>query len=223
MKTIIVSAAIFSSINFLNAQQIDFARNAHFTKSMDELTNGKAVLKYSDIKGSPFYKKGFENARIGETNTVLPVRYNMLKDQFEILNDNDIYAVPKDKSFAKFVFVKTNEKFVLDKDKDSFAGYFLVLIDGPNKLLKKSLSKFSPEVPAPNSMIAGMPAKFENLKPEYYIKTEDRMVKLSKKQEDLINALPEDKKDSVKDFIKSNKIKMTDESDLIKLVNFLNK
>jgi len=39
----------------------------------------------------------------------------------------------------------------------------------------------------------------------------------------LVNALPADKKDAAKDFIKTNKIKLNEELDLIKLVTFLNK
>ncbi|WP_374441656.1 hypothetical protein [Epilithonimonas sp.] len=226
MKTKFITAAILFSGLFFNAQQIsvgEYARAAKFNKIIDEINNGKTVLKYSDIQGNPFYKNGFSNARVGDTGTTLPVRYNIFKDSFEVLNENDIYAIPKDNSFAKFVFVSSNEKFILEKDNEGFAGYFLVLTEGKNKLLKKFAVKFNPEVPAPNTMIPGTPAKFETLKPVYFIKTEDDIIKLTKKSDDLINALPSDKKDAVKDFIKSNKIKMTEELDLIKLVNFLNK
>jgi len=227
MKAIIITASLLFSSTILNAQYLsnfnDIARTARFNKIIDEVNNGKAVLKYSDIQGNPFYKKGFSNAKIGDTGTTLPVRYNIFKDNFELLNDNDIYAIPKDNSFSKFVFVSSNEKFILEKDDAGYAGYFLVLCEGKNKLLKKINVKFNPEVPAPNTMISGTPAKFETLKPVYFIKTEDGIIKLTKKSDELINALPLDKKDMAKDFIKTNKIKLTEELDLIKLVNFLNK
>lgn len=223
MKTVIITISLLFCGTLLQAQQIDFARNTQFVKSMDEINSGKAVLKYSDIKGNAFYKNGFNNAKIGETTTILPIRYNMFKDSFEILNNNDVYAVPKDNIFSTFTFVSSNEKFVLGKDDEGFAGYFLVLSEGKHKLLKKMLVKFYPEVPAQNSMVPGTPAKFEKQKPIYFIKTDDKIVKLTKKPEDLINAFPEEKKNEVKDFIKNNKIKLTEELDLIKLINFLNK
>ena len=223
MKTIIITANLLFIGTFLQAQQIDLARNSQFVKSMDQINNGKTVLKYSDIQGNPFYKKGFSEAKIGDTGTILPVRYNLYKDSFELLNNNDIYSLPKESSFSKFIFTDTNEKFILENDNNGFAGYFLVLADGKNKLLKKIAVKFSPEVPAPNTMVSGIPAKFENQKPVYFIKTEDNLIKLTKKSDDLINALQADRKESVKDFIKTNKIKLAEESDLIKLVNFLNK
>lgn len=223
MKTSLIVIGIFLGGAFINAQQIDFARNTQFVKSMDEINSGKAVLKYSDIQGNAFYKSGFNNAKIGETSTILPVRYNMFKDSFEILNDNDVYAVPKDNTFSTFTFISSNEKFILGKDDEGFAGYFLVLSEGKHKLLKKIFVKFYPEVPAQSSMVPGTPAKFEKQKPIYFIKTDDKIVKLTKKSDDFFNALPEQKKNEVKEFIKSNKIKMTEELDLIKLVNFLNK
>lgn len=223
MKTIIITTSLILSGIFLKAQQIDLARNAQFVKSMDEINNGKAVLKYSDIQGNPFYKKGFSEARIGDTGNSFPVRYNIYKDSFELLHNNNIYTLPKESSFSKFVFTATNEKFILENDNNGFAGYFLVLADGKNKLLKKIAVKFSPEVPAPNTMVSGIPAKFETLKPVYFIKTEDNIIKLTKKEDNLLKALPAGKKDTTKDFIKTNKIKLNEELDLIKLVTFLNK
>lgn len=226
MKTIIILACLSISNISLQAQQIslgEIARNTKFSKNIDEVNNGKAVLKYNDIQGNPFYKSGFSNAKVGNMETILPVRYNLYKDSFEVLNNNDIYSLPKDNAFSKIVFQSNNEKFILSNDDEGFAGYFLVLTDGKNKLLKKITVKFSPEIPASNSLIPGTPAKFEDQKPVYYIKTDDNIIKLTKKSDDLVNALPSDKRDAAKDFIKTKKIKFNQELDLIALTNFLNK
>src|SRR6218665_162997 len=225
MKTKIITAAILFSGLFLNAQQIsvgEYARAAKFSKTIDEINNGKAVLKYSDIQGNPFYKNGFAEAKIGDTGNVLPVRYNLYKDAFELLNNSDIYILPKESTFSKFVFTATNEKFILANDDEGITGYFLVLADGKNKLLKKIAVKFTPEIPAPNTLIPGTPAKFENQRPVYYIKTEDNLIKLTKKTDDLLKILPNDKKELTKEFIKTKKIKFNQELDLIALANFLN-
>ena len=222
MKTFFLSVSLLFSGICLHAQ-IDLARNAKFFKSLDEINNGKAVLKYSDIQGNPFFKKGFSEAKIGDNDNILSVRYNLYKDTFELLNNGDIYSLPKEKSFSKFVFTATGDKFILLNSTDGSAGYFQVLTDGKNKLLKKNIVKFNPEVPAPNTMVSSIPAKFENQKPIYYLKMEDNLIKLTKKEAELINSLPADKKGATKDFIKTNKIKVTEELDLIKLVTFLNK
>lgn len=226
MKTIIITVSLFFGVICLNAQQIsvgDVARTAHFNRTIDEINNGKAVLKYSDIQGNPFYKSGFSPAKIGDDKNLLSVRYNMYKDAFEVLSNTDIYSLPKDIAFSKITFTDSKEKFILSNDDIGIAGYFLVLAEGKNKLLKKIFVTYSPEIPAPNTMIAGAPARFDLQKPTYYIKTDDNLIKITKKTDDLINVLPADKKGSVKDFIKSNKIKSNKELDLIKLVTFLNK
>lgn len=227
MKTIIITASLLFIGSILNGQYLgnfnELARTARFNKIIEEVNNGKAILKYSDIQGNPFYKSGFSNAKIGDTDNILPVRYNLYKDSFEVSNNNDIYSIPIDNAFSKFTFLANNEKFILANDEAGVSGYFLVVSEGINKLLKKLSVKYSPEVPAPNTLISGTPARFDVQKPVYYIKTEDNMIRLTKKADDLLNALPADKKDSVKDFIKTNKIKLTEELDLIKLVTFLNK
>lgn len=226
MKIIIITASLFFGVICLNAQQIsvgDVARTAHFNRIIDEINNGKAILKYSDIQGNPFYKSGFSPAKIGDDKTPLSVRYNMYKDAFEVLNNTDIYSLPKNIAFSKITFTDSNEKFILSTDDIGVAGYFLVLADGKNKLLKKTPVIYSPEIPAPNSMVAGSPARFDNQKPIYYIKIDDNIFKITKKTDDLINAFPADKKEVAKDFIKSNKIRLNQELDLIKLVTFLNK
>ncbi|RRQ47151.1 hypothetical protein [Chryseobacterium sp. SC28] len=226
MKPIIISASLFFGVIFVQAQQIsvgEMARTARFSKVIDEINNGEAVLKYSDIQGDPFYKSGFSKAKVGDAENILSVRYNMYKDAFEVLNDSDIYAIPRNNAFSKITFIPSNETFILLNDDAGVAGYFLLLAEGRNTLLKKMAVSYSPEMPAPNTMIAGSPARFDLQKPIYFIKTEDNFIKITKKAEDLINALPADKKDVAKDFIKTNKIKMNEEADLIKLVTFLNK
>lgn len=226
MKTIIITAGLLLSAVSLKAQQIsvgEYARTAKFNKTIDEINNGKAVLKYSDIQGNPFYKSGFSPAKIGDDKNLLSVRYNMYKDAFEVLNNTDIYSLPKDIAFSKITFTTSNEKFILSNDDNGVVGYFLVLVEGKSKLLKKTTVIYSPEIPAPNTMIAGSPARFDNQKPIYYIKIDDNIFKITKKTDDLINALSADKKEAAKDFIKSNKIRLNQELDLIKLVTFLNK
>ena len=78
-------------------------------------------------------------------------------------------------------------------------------------------------IPAPNTLVPEIPAKFEIQKPLYFIKTENGTVKVSKKTDDIVKALPADRQSDARDFIKANNIKLSQELDLIKLVTFLNK
>lgn len=228
MKTIIITASLFFSGILLQAQQVtlgDVARTARFNKIIDEVNNGPKKIKYSDIQGTPYYNLNFAPARVGDTSGIIPIRYNPFLDTIEIMDSNtgSVYELPKEEAYPKFTFQNTNEKLVLTNTNNEYSGYFFELVGGKYRLLKKILTKFKDEIPAPNSMVSGTPAKFEAQKPIYFIKTNDSVIKVTKKADDLVNALPADKKDSTKDFIKTNKIKLNEELDLIKLVTFLNK
>ena len=228
MKTIFIVAGIFLSGISLQAQQIsvtEMARTARFSKIIDEVNNGPKKLKYSDIQGSPYYYANFVPARVGDTSGIIPIRYSPFLDSVEIMDNNtgNVYELPKEEAYPKFTFQTTNEKLVLVNTNNEFSGYFFELVGGNSRLLKKVITKFKDEIPAPNSLLPSTPAKFEVLKPIYFVKTGDNLIKVTKKADDLINALPADKKDVAKDFIKTNKIKLNEELDLIKLVTFLNK
>lgn len=228
MKTTIITASLFFGEIFLNAQQVSIfesSRMAYLNKTIDEINNGPKKIKYSDIQGSPYYFANFVSAKIGDTSGLIPIRYNPFLDRVEILDNNSgsVYELPKESNYPKFTFVNTQEKLVLVNTNNEYSGYFFELVGGKNRLLRKNITKFKEEIPAPNSLLPSTPAKFETLKPIYFIKTDDNIIKVTKKADDLLNALPSDKKDATKDFIKANKIKLNEELDLIKLVTFLNK
>ena len=228
MKTTIITASLFFGGIFLNAQQVSIfesSRMAYLNKTIDEINNGPKKIKYTDIQGSPYYFANFVSAKIGDTSGLIPIRYNPFLDRVEILDNNSgsVYELPKESNYPKFTFVNTQEKLVLVNTNNEYSGYFFELVGGKNRLLRKNITKFKEEIPAPNSLLPSTPAKFETLKPIYFIKTDDNIIKVTKKADDLLNALPSDKKDATKDFIKANKIKLNEELDLIKLVTFLNK
>ncbi len=207
----------------LQAQQIsvsEIARNAKWDKLIDEVNNGKQKIKYSDIDGIPYYTAGFANARVGDTSSSVPIRYNTFLDTVEIVANNDVYEIPREETYPKLTF-EDGKTLVLVNTRDEFAGYFFEIVSGKNRILKKVITKFHDAVPAPNTMIPGTPAKFETLKPIYFIKTEDGMVRIPKNTKDLVGSFPA-QKEALNDFLKNNKIKLNSEPDLVKLGKFLN-
>lgn len=225
MKTIFIAAGLFFGITSFKAQQIDLNRNANFNKSIDEINNGQKKIKYSDIQGTPYYYANFVPARVGDTSGIIPIRYSPFLDSVEILDKNsgNVYELPKESTYPKFIFETTGERLVLVNTNNEYSGYFFELIGGKNRLLKKISTKFKNEIPSQNSFLSAVPAKFEIQKPIYFIMMGDNIIKVTKRSDDIINVLPAEKKDTAKDFIKTNKIKLNEELDLIKLVTFLNK
>lgn len=224
MKTFFSVMALSLAGLTIQAQQIslgEISRMAKFSKMIDEVNNGKQKIKYSDIEGRPYYKPDFAVARVGDTSGSVPVRYNSFLDTVEILAGMEVYEIPREESYPKFTFEKTGEKLVLVNTRDENAGYFFELEGGKNRLLKKVVTKFHDAIPPPNTMIPGTPARFEMLKPMYFIKSEAGLVKIPKNAKDLAESFPE-KKSELNAFIKTNKIKLNQEADLVKLTKFLN-
>lgn len=175
-----------------------------------------------NVIGTPYLNINFLPATIGNSQENVPIRYDAYLDKIEVLLDEKVYEIPKGDQFSLFNFKSIRTAIIYLKEDN---GYFFRLVDGKNQLLKKEKIKLETVNSSiePNSMIKEGYSKFEKIKPIYFIKTEDNLIKLTKKTDELIDALSSDKKDAVKDFIKTNKIKLTEEADLIKLVNFLNK
>ncbi len=175
-----------------------------------------------NVIGTPYLNTNFISATIGDSQEVIPIRYDAYLDKLEVLVDDKVYEVPKIDRLSSFNFKSIGTTIIYLKDDN---GYYFRIVNGKNQLLKKEkikLETFNSSI-EPNSMIREGYSKFEKLKPTYFIKIDDNLIKLTKKSDDLINALQADRKETVKDFIKTNKIKLAEESDLIKLVNFLNK
>lgn len=225
MKIIYSIVLLAISTISLNAQQItlgDATRVSNFNKMVDEVNNGKTKIKYSDINGIPYYSAGFVRAKVGDTSSFVPIRYNTFLDVVEIMADNTVYEIPREESYPKFTFEGTKEKLVLVNSGDEYAGYFFEIVNGKNRLLKKITTKYYDAVPSNNPMLSSTPARFETSKPIYFIKTATGLVKIPKNTKDLAVSFP-DQKDAVSEFVKTNKTKTNSEADLIKLTQFLNK
>lgn len=223
MKKILVTAfaLLLSTSAYSQSMFQKLMETNRFNKFIDEVNNGPKKLKYSDIQGSPYYYKSFAPAKLADNPEIINIRYNTLLDSVELLNGTDVYELPRSSNFPKFTFTTTNEVLVRVDTGNDFSGYFFELVNGKNRLLKKVKVRFDPEVPAPNTLISGTPARFAPLDPVYFIQTGNQDIQVPKKTEELLVNFT-DNKDAVVSFIKSNKIKLNKEADLIKLVQFLN-
>ncbi len=204
---------------FLQAQQTlsEISRTTKFEKQIEEFNNGKSKIKYSDVKGTPYYDPEFLKAKVANTQNTALVRYNSFLDLVEVVEKEDVYQLAKDETSPDFTFEKTKEKLVFVKTDDFYSGYFIEILAGKFRILKKVMTKFQPETAAPNTMVAGTPALFIPQKPIYFIETEKGFIKITNAK-DLAKNFPEKEIDQ---FISKNKIKLNREEDLIKLGTFL--
>ncbi|MGV8915616.1 MAG: hypothetical protein ACOH1X_09240 [Kaistella sp.] len=214
----IISAAILLQAQQISLQEI--ANNNRFQKNIDMFNNGETKIYYSDVLGIPYYQSDFIPAKVNETSEVFSIRYNSFLDAVEILNNSDVYQLPKDETSPDFRFETTNEKLVFVKTDDIYSGYFFVISEGRNRILKKVITKFYPAKPAANTLIPGDAARFQMQKPIYFLQTASGVKKLPKNEKEFIAIFPE-KKEALNEFFKKNKIKLNKDQDLVKLGKFL--
>lgn len=97
------------------------------------------------------------------------------------------------------------------------------LRDGKYSLDKRTTFKYTIGQKPPNSLSKPIPARFSKFY-EYYleIKGVNRIFELELSKRKLLKSLPYDKKERTAESIKENKVKISNEYDLFKVVEFLN-
>jgi hypothetical protein len=181
------------------------------------------VIPYDQIQGSPYYKPEFEECLVYLTDGKVAraiARYDMYADEMQFSNSGKIYRITKE-NVDSIVF--GTERFVCrnylpdDKTKTS---YFILLSNGRYQLLLKRSVRFLQKEPA-RPYIKPEPDRFDDAADSYFIKSPGKQAAWVYNQKSLEKAFPEigGKANS---YIRSEKIKFTNPSDLIRLMKFLN-
>ena len=221
MKSLIAILLLSTGIISINAQSNSLNEAYRFNKFMEKITTPKGQLTYGDIRGNAYYNPVFLSAKVENATSLINVRYNKYTDTMEILSDGSIYVLPKSEKYSRIAYANSPEVFIY-LNAGEMQGYYLELVPGKNRLLKKLKTEFRPEVPAVSTFTSAIPPKFENIKPVYFLEINNQFVKVGKNTGDLLNHITENKVE-IASFIKSNKLKTNKEEDLIRLAQFLNK
>ncbi|WP_420570801.1 hypothetical protein [Kordia sp.] len=187
-----------------------------------------AAIAKANIEGSPYYDEQFNSANITPLNKVYFVRYNAALDDMEVIQSSDTLIMNKSN---KNYIIKQNKGDITykileyaDSKKDKL-GYYVQLTEGTNvALYRKDRKKFvEVKKAAYNGNLGGTSAKFKKQKSEFYVELNGsgNAVKLPRKKKSVIKLFTGNE-DAVKKFIKENKIKVTKEKHLVKLINYVN-
>ncbi|WP_300674333.1 hypothetical protein [Soonwooa sp.] len=178
------------------------------------------------IDGSPYTSsKDFSKAIIPTySKDVQPLRYNAYEDEMEFAQNNETYYANKEEGLTvnfpdlKKTYVCLNYRI---DDKSKF-GYLLLLQNGEKaKLYKREKVELLKGEKSPNAYGKDANDYYAKEKDVYIIAANDRYYRIPKNIKDFAT-LSIDNKEKVMDFAKSNKINLSKEEDLIKLVEFIN-
>lgn len=191
----------------------------------------KSVSFDKNIKGSPYSSNDFQPTSVyygDEPSGKLYYRYNGYNQEIEIKQQNlvgePIRALGKDKKIKIMVNGRPMSfKTFIDKNGVTQNGYLTLINDGKFKLYKRLNITFKEAKKSTNSFTEDVPARFTQFT-EYYLESEDgkRINQLELNNKKFLKLVETSKQDSVKKFIKENKIKFKDENDIQTVLNFLN-
>ena len=208
------------------------SRNIDLTSELNIASRGLPKLNTVVAKGSPYINSKYTNIKIRTfENMVFSGRYNANNGNMEVITREGAMPIALDieKRDYEVTFLNTKKTYKSFKYKNKKGVYkkdFFVDVS-PSKngisLLKKEYINFIPEKLSTSSYEKNQPAKFKRIDDIFYI---------IKPKEESLTLLPKNKKDIAKlfssrekeilSYIKKEKIKLSKEEDLIKLVNFLN-
>lgn len=167
-----------------------------------------------DYKGSPYIDEKLVEGLITLGNgsqQVFFMRYNVLDERIEFSQDKDpktLKALPKIKDLVITLSGKTYQYLNID---GLPAGYFEIvkafdkdtfLLVNHSKRIQESQSKNSYSSSQRSRLISNM---------KVYFLSKGKVIKIDNHKRRSLNAFPESKQSELKDYIKKNKIKFTDD------------
>src|SRR5690554_3968976 len=227
-KTITILCTLFVAISFSQYRQ-----GYEDTMSGAIYFFNDTAKKGSDqpfVKGTPYLTEFYKEAEItGYENVNIPaLRYNAFKDEMEFERAGEIYYVPKKIGMVVFLNNLGNKEVYknlryLDGNHQN-AGFLIEVFneDGEYSLYKKESVKYVESKDAFTSYVSERPAEFVRNKSEFYLVDNNLLgKKIPSRRKELLNLFPDDQ-DEILEFIKTNKISISKETDLIELVKYLN-
>lgn len=185
--------------------------------------NGK---RYEEIEGTPYKNETFVPGSIVINDSVsfqeIPLRYNAYSGKMEFKSSNNMILELNIANGYKKVTIG-DEKFenvdYMRRDKTEH-GLLKVLVAGDYKLYMRSAVNYQPATEAAGYQEA-TPDKFVWQDDEYYWSKNGEIPVLITRIKNLVDSLQQSK-EGVKAYIKSQKLTLKKESDLIQLFEFCN-
>lgn len=178
------------------------------------------------IDGTPYVDgKDFKKVQIsGYSKNVQSLRYNAFEDEMEFELDGQTYFANQQDNLKIFFpqLNKTYKNFTYNLEGKSKSGYLILIREKPKySLYKREKMELLKGEKSPNAYSKDANDYYAKEKDLYLISVGDQLMKIPKNLNDISEVLAIDK-NKLTDFSKKNKININKETDLIKLIDFLN-
>jgi hypothetical protein len=180
----------------------------------------------SSIEGSPYENKEFIPGDLvtitNEKFSGIPMQFNLYSNQVEFKNeDGDVMNFENPELIDHIII--GNDKFIYCPyayGSRVLKGFFIVLVEGPARLLLKK-NVILKQAEPPQAYKDAVPAKFVRNPDDFYIQILPAEAKIIDGKKDLQEVLPAYSPE-MDDFIKKNKIRFNKPEDMKKLITFYN-
>ncbi len=187
-------------------------------------TNSPANVPYEDIKGSPYIFGEFEvgKVKLKDMKTFEgPLRYDIYANQFEFkTKEGEVFSIVNTETIEKIYVGTRIFVYVVNNEETNAGNYFEVLVDGEYLLLDKHSAILKDLLPA-KPYVDAKSAAFVTKEDKFCILNENTGLNEIKNKDVVIDIDP-DRSADISKYIKGNKIKVSNKSDLIELMSFLN-
>ncbi|MBZ9728464.1 hypothetical protein LB467_02090 [Salegentibacter sp. JZCK2] len=220
-----------TNLSGAGAQNVNGAAISMLSSSLNKNKSNRYIS--DDFIGSPYTDNNFKPALLfyeDENQGQVYYRYNAYNEEIEIkknpLEEETINALHTDKAISIELGggKRLSFKTFIDKSDNTLNGYLTKLYDGEiYDLFKRTKVKFTEAQPAQNSFVKATSNRFTHFT-EYYLQKKgvNKIEEIILKNRKLLKMVDTAKKKELEVFIKDNNLKIKNEIDLIKAIQFLN-
>jgi hypothetical protein len=226
--TILVLISFFELIFAQTESNVTKTNNFINAYASDEVKFNESVknIRYKEIQGSPYLTDSFAVGSIytskNEHFQNIPIRYNIFTDNIEyIMGASSVLELKNPETVEKIEFGNYKLIYSSQSHKNkSGNGFFIVLTEGNVTLLSK------PGVTLHKPTQTGgyndaQPPRFSRNPDTYYIKVGKNQASILRNKRQLITSFP-DYREELRNYIKSNNTKISDQKSLSNLVQYYN-
>ena len=218
--TLGVQAQGIGAFTYLENKNIDIQQQEAFIG----LTEGE----FANIQGSPYANEVFINGNVYQNDKLVSknlfLRYNIYSDEVEIKTGdggNDYGALLKNpETFAK---IGSEVYIFVQKDGSSTNGHYFTIVTAGDHfdLYKKTVATFKAPYKGKTSYDTDRPGKFTQSNTYYLVSKAGIFKELPARRSKILKAIGAKEKE-LGSYIKSNKLDISKEVDLSKLVGYYN-
>lgn len=227
MKKIVIGCMflIAFSVQGQGISVLDRLDNAGASGSL--FRNKVLEKKKERIEGTPYLNEVFMSSSISGVENIFLTRYNAFTDEVEVSYDESIFVIPKDEQYSTIVNKPLEYKLQLMRynasDENYVYGYLFELFATEKVgLYKREQVVLQEAREAANSYATSVPPKYAKKSEEYFLKMNaEKVVPFPKNKKGLNNLYSGKSGESIKAYLKSEKISFKNQADLIKLTKFI--